>query len=299
MLNPILSNWEFALFSANIHAFFPALSWEEHDQLYDNWRSYHIPTKRSLEIDDVQKEVLKTLDPGILTLFHLGNHLESPVALADSGLVFDIVLDHEVYRKSQNVLSEMLQKLNNLDKGEYHFLFSDDPHLLLKCRSTFKNGKHILIFADGSSGTEAGGKDQRVKIPFFTSYVNCKGGIPALAFFFKVQIYPLLTSNKDTIVSKLQLYPIISPEENHNKEDFTTIALTKLYKMLEIAIHNNPWRWECWSYLHSNGMLNSTIESETIQVRQGPYIFVNARNGYYLFDRRYYSAQKINFVQNS
>lgn len=299
MLNPILSNWEFALFSANVHSFFPALSWEEHDHLYDKWRIYHKPTKRSVELDDVHKEALKTLAPGILTLFHLGNHLESPVALADSGLVFDIVLDQEVYRKSQNLLNEMLQKLNILGKGDYRFLFSNDAHLLLKCRSSFKKGKHILIFADGSSGTGAGGKNQRIKIPFFASYLNCKQGIPALAFLFKVQIYPLLTSDKNTNVSKLQLQTIISPNENQKKEDFTRIALTKLYKMLETAIQKDPWRWECWSYLHSNGMLNSAIESQTKQVHQGPYIFVNTRNGYYLFDRRYYSAQKINFVQNS
>src|SRR5690606_25018700 len=191
MLNTVNSTWEFALFSANVHSFFPDISWEEHGTIYENWKTYHMPTKRLVEIDEMLRNQMKTLAPGILTLFHLGNHLESPVALADSGLIFDIILDPEVYLKSESVLTKMLQNLNDLGRGNYRFLFSNDPHLLLKCRGSLQSRKHILIFADGSSGTAVGGKDNRIKIPFFANYLNCKVGIPTLAFLFKVQIYPL------------------------------------------------------------------------------------------------------------
>lgn len=300
MLNPILSDWEFALFSANIHQFFPTMSWEEHDTLYDKWRTFHHHVRPPLALTVVNIDQLKTLTPGILTLFHLGCHLESPIALADSGLVFDIILDEQVYTTSRGVLNDMLQKLNDLGHGSYTFLFSSDPKLLLKCRSSFKKGKHVLVFADGSSGSTESNKDLRTRVPFLAGDLCCKQGIPRLAFIFDVKIYPFVTTQNHTNATSLELQSIIAPKSGQKKDDFTRTALTALYRMLERAIQNNPWRWECWSYLHSNGMLDTDLGRRNEQFAgQGPYLFVRARKGFCLFDRRYYCVQEINLSRDS
>src|SRR5690606_18478081 len=116
---------------------------------------------------------------------------------------------------------------------------------------------------------------------------------------FKVQIYPLITSDKNPNISKLNLYPAIYPKESQSRADFTSTTLTRLYRTLEMAIQKKPWRWECWSYLHSNGMIKESNVYQLKQELQWLYLFINSSNGYYLFDTRYYSAQKINFIKNS
>lgn len=289
-----ISNWDFALFSANLHKYLPTIAWNEHPGIYSLWKDHHTGQTnlgRCPSLSDVER--LRRLPPGILLLFHLGHHLQLPLRLAHMGLSFDIVLDHQVYLRSRQIF-ERLQREMNEQGREYHYLFSDDTSLLLRVRERLRSGRHLLIFGDGTSGAAVAAKDRRVSVPFLQGEVLLKIGIPFMAHLFGVALYPLICE-ETTRGLRYVLQEAIVSHKDETRDAFIYRALCQCYAMLGTVLRRQPWLWECWPCLHSNGMLQ-VPEADMIAIRKNdPMLLLSLEEKYYLFDRRYYYAQPLIF----
>lgn len=252
-MNKTLFEWPFALFSAHIHHFLPHIPWQEHEDLYRRFEAFHKPKQHKLlEIehsDDIQ--TLLQLEPALLCLYHLGNHFETVLALGKVGLSFDLLLDRAVYRRYESTLLALQAQLQR-NGSAYRFLFSDDRAVLLKMRSALREQRHVVVFADGNSGTVAGNKDLRTAIRFLGGSLQVKQGIAMISHVLQVPIIPLWMKEVSG-VCKLSAVERIDPGVWDDRRGFIVYAMQALYDRLEKKVADRPWIWECWGYLHQNG----------------------------------------------
>jgi len=294
-MNKPISDWDFALFSANLHQYLPEISWENHTTVYEQWKEWHYGNVvRNAILDGDELDQIRKLPPGVLVLFHTGYHMQQPLSLAKAGLLFDIILDRTVYTRSKLVFDHLQQEMNR-DGLVYQYLFSEDASLLLRVRNSLRQGRHILVFADGSSGTPIAGKDDRIMVPFLDGQLHLKKGIPLMAHVFKVSLYPILSVATRRNV-KMVLQKEITARMGEDRSEFIFRGVRELFSVLEPMLRNAPWQWECWPYLHTNGMLK-LIDEDLLEARKrDPMVLLPLGENYYLFDRRYYNAQRLNFA---
>ncbi len=288
----IFNSWSFALFSANLHRYLPKLEWDEHETIFINWKDHHRekPLSELLNGRQVDAQVLQSFrEPSIITLFHLGDHLVWPVLLAQKGIRFNVVLDRAVYLDAKELFDQLLIQL-----GAYghrpELLFSDDRALLLKIRSRIADGQHLLCFADGASGSGAIKKDERLPIRFLEGTLWLKKGIPFISHVFGMPVISLIP-NKIGSIEQLQLHKTILPAEREDRERYLLRCLQQLYGSLEKEIKNHPHLWECWGYLHTNGMLGKIVDNQYVG-DQGASISVLWQDKTVAFDRLNYAVRR-------
>ncbi|MBD1425207.1 hypothetical protein [Sphingobacterium arenae] len=246
----------------------PKLGWQEHKTVYINWKDHHQkkPLAELLNRREVDAQVLESFqEPSVITLFHLGDHLVWPVMLAQKDLHFNVVLDRAVYLEAKGLLDQLLIKLAAYGHTP-ELLFSDDRALLLKIRSRIADGQHLLCFADGASGSGAIIKDERLPIRFLDGTLWLKKGIPFISHLFRMPVISLIP-NKIGSIEQLQLYKTILPAEHEDRERYLLRCLQQLYGSLEKKIKNHPYLWECWAYMHQNGMLDKPIDNQNINCK--------------------------------
>lgn len=245
--------WSFALFSAHIHHFLPDIPWREHENLYKRFEAFHQPKQHKLlEIEhtaDIQ--TLLRLEPALLCLYHLGNHFETVLALGKVGLSFDLLLDREVYRRYESTFLALQAQLQS-NGSAYRFLFSDDRAVLLKMRSALQEQRHVVVFADGNSGTVAGNKDLRTAVRFLGGSLQVKQGIAMISHVLQVPIIPLWMKEVGGVYT-LSAVERIDPCVWDDRRGFIVYGMQSLYDRLEKKVAERPWIWECWGYLHQNG----------------------------------------------
>lgn len=242
------NTWPYALFSAHIHRYLPALPWGEHLALYESWKNYHEPKpfESALHWDTTLFEDLRTGSAQILVLFHLGMHAEIPKLLAEQGVQFDLLLDRNVFARYQTLLTT-LQTVKEEQGARYHFLMSDDPQVLLKARSALRAGRHLLVFADGNSGT-TDLIDKKLKISFLAADLYVRKGIGLLSALLRIPILPI-SHRKERDKLELIRGAVIEQEADEQREHYIQRCLQLLYDFLATQLCEEPWRWECWGYL--------------------------------------------------
>lgn len=251
-----LYQWPFALFSAHIHHFLPTIPWSEHENLYQRFETYHKPKQRELSTVEYKPhmQAFLQLEPALLCLYHLGNHFETVLALGKVGLSFDLLLDREVYTRYESTFLTLKMQLQS-NGSAYRFLFSDDRAVLLRMRTALQEKRHVVVFADGNSGTAAGNKDLRTAVRFLGGSLRVKQGIAMISHVLQVPIIPLAVKERRGVYT-LSTGERIDPCMWDDRQDFIVYGMQSLYDRLEKKVAERPWIWECWGYLHENGTFN-------------------------------------------
>lgn len=243
------NNWEFALFSAHIHHYLPAIAWQDHYGLYDKWKAYHRPRpfRTAQSWEDTAINELKGGRPKIICLYHLGLHGQIPRILADRSVHFDILMDEQVYLAQSDELQRMQQEMqaNGLT---YQYLMSSDPQVLLKIRSAVVEGRHVLVFADGNSGVSES-RHKKVQIGFLENTIYVRTGIALIAYLLNIPVVPVTHCSTDGL-NQLIFGTAICRRGDEGREVFIYRCMQQLYDFLADEIRADPWRWECWGYLH-------------------------------------------------
>ncbi|MFD2555059.1 lysophospholipid acyltransferase family protein [Sphingobacterium tabacisoli] len=251
-----LNNWEFALFSANLHQLLPDIPWQQHAEYYRQHKHYHRPRAMATVAQwDVSAIMPYDKEPYILCLFHLGYHAQLPYILASQGIQFDMILDRKVFEAQQEQLLAMQSAMQS-GGGSYRFLLSDSPTVLLQARTALRDGRHLLVFADGNSGTTDRIAD-KVEIGFLEGSLYVRKGIAVLSYLTRSTIVPL-AHRQEGKRFKLTVGEAISPLMASTREHYIQDAMQQLYAYLGDLIGQEPWLWESWSYLHQLNCFKAT-----------------------------------------
>jgi len=282
---------QFAFFSANLHQYIPDLPWAAHHKYFRQYHHYHQP--KAIPVNSKSKvNGYCPNEPGILATFHLGNHTQLPVALVDAGFLFDILIDQPTYDRYRKPLELANRRLVAKGNDPIRFLLSEDRNLFFKIRESIRRGRHMLIFADGNGGQDNNDlKKDLLPIPFFSGILWVKKGIPVLSRLLKIPTYPLLSTIEDHDQILEFCEPIFTDSRLNRLSDAERV-LNHLYRLLFLRIAHDPMQWECWLYLHRNGMLK--IEDQAINLPEKPDLYaeyidtVRIGRQVFLFDKKKY-----------
>ncbi|MCS3556607.1 MULTISPECIES: hypothetical protein [unclassified Sphingobacterium] len=284
-MNNTLNTWGFALFSSHLHHFIPDIAWEQHIVIFQEWQHYHSPKNKLLDLQSMRLSDQIDwygLPAGILVLFHLGDHLFWPQKLADEGIAFDLVMDRAVWEKNTAVLTA-LQRKCTVNGAKCCYFFSDDPMLIFKIKASLKQHRHVLIFADGTSAASA--VDKRVEVDFLAGKLAVKPGIAVISYLLKCPIYALHSHMIEDVLI-LDLMHISLPNTPISRESYVMQTMQSLFAGFAAVMQQQPYRWECWGYLHRNGMWNpknvNLSEDEKILVH---FVKLPIQDGWAYFDR--------------
>lgn len=261
-----------AFFSANLYQCRPDLDWESHDVYYGEFREYHRPVQvAAVPGPGLSADwATEMAEPGILALFHLGDHAVMPPWLLGMGFRFDILLSRSVYGRFGGLFEAMGQ--------DVRFWFAEDPQVLWRLKQVLAEGKHVLVFADGQAGTEGqegrngqSGTDGqaatesrtrkagRVPVPFFATEVWVRQGIGFMSHVFNVPVY-LLVNQGTTCAPVLTGHTAIRPVAGLGREIYVRETMVRLYAGLEARLENRLIHWAGWLDMHRQGMLRPAIQ---------------------------------------
>ncbi|MNY17615.1 hypothetical protein D3C86_1509410 [compost metagenome] len=178
-----------------------------------------------------------------------------------------------------------------LDKAEreYRFLMSDDPTVLLQIRSAIKQGKHMLIFADGNSGVKASSAN-KIEIDFFGGNLLVRQGIALISYLLRVPIIPFAHEEKQDEIT-VTLGDRIAPGDVESRTDYIKRSTQLLYHFLEAELRSAPWKWECWGYLHQMDAFTEYKDESSVSciiVDSATLIKLKLNNKTGNFDRKNY-----------
>lgn len=284
-------NWSFGLFSANLHHYLPQVPWAEHERLYELWIAHHQPravyTDQKWNLSLLSSSIFR--QPSILCCYHLGYHAQLPLLLADHGLRFDMILDRNVYKCHRDALDSMQRAMGDLGYT-YRYLMSDEPKVLVQSRNTLREGRHLLVFADGNSGALQG-QSRRVKVDFLENKIYVRKGIGLISYLTGSSIIPLSHCEEADELHLFSGEPI-TPLGFCKRDDYLGYVAQELYHFLEVQIKDQPWLWESWGYLHELRCFDwgeQRFAGESVQTDSSPAaipLSLAGRAG--LFDRSKY-----------
>ncbi len=241
----MIDNLKSAFFSANLHYFLPHISPSCHEDIFRRWKSYHSSTSyKNISFPEIER--LKNSPVGIITLYHLGSHLQIINYLAAVGIKFDIVITKGITQKYQSYFNALVEK--NKLHFQPNFLDAHDPYVLLKVRNSIFEHRYVIIFADGFVGADSKSKDL-LPVNFFRRKLYVRKGIAFLSFILSINIYPIVQRNNghNTV---LILKSTIRPRPQENKDEYAVRCMNYLFYILKQKIKDKLYLWECWSYLH-------------------------------------------------
>ncbi len=285
------NSWSYALFSANLHRYMPHLKWKSHPCIYQKWRDYHAPKplQSNLIWNSESINLLQNAEPSILVLYHLGMHAYIPQVLAESNIQFDILMDRKVLAKNKKEMSALHDIFR--EKGRAHrFLMSDDQSVLLKARTAIREGRHLLIFADGNSGVRDT-LDKKIKVAFLKNSIYVRQGIAVLSFLLHTPIVPLSHQVNNGCYSLFSGEPIHSLKQE-KRENYILRSMQLLYDFLAVQIKDEPWYWECWAYLHNLNCYKIRGPKQVlfnVEFEENIEIQLGGING--MFNRKYFCYQ--------
>lgn len=243
-----------AFFSANLHQYLPDVPWEAHPAYFREYLRYHAPKPVHIQRSG-RLRGFPLHSPGILVAFHLGDHTSLPVCLASLGVRFDMVIDRQIHERYARVLQQAGMQHGETSGEAVRFLFSEDRRLVYQIRDSLRSGRHILIFADGNGGQEQPEPYRDLlPVPFFSGTLWVKRGVAVLARLLGVPIYPFY-GTEDADQPLFELSEPLMADPHLDRDIDARRILGRLYGLLQEQIAASPMRWECWTYLHLNGML--------------------------------------------
>ncbi|GEM_PF-292994 len=279
-----------AFFSANLHHYLPAISWESHPKIFKAWKKYHGP-KLEKAISFPSKIKFLNNKPGIIVLFHLGYHLQVIQYLAREHVCFDILVSKHIKNKFEKYFKTLSKDLPPQINPNY--FEAEDRTVILKIRESLKLKRYIVIFADGflSSINDRLKPSEYISVDFFSNKIFVRKGIAVISYYFSSPIYPLINIETDGAIILDVKSPIMAKSDEH-KDQYINRALQRLFNLLEFRIKNNIEHWECWSYLHQVGALkppNSDFSSLSMSTTLPGVVKIKIEDRDYLFDKNNYN----------
>ncbi len=244
----------------------------------------------------------------IYCAYHLGSYRAIIGALARVGKDFTLVVNKGVFENQQESITETVRKINELCnvKSEFEILNAEEFDTAMKMMRTLKNGKSIIAYIDGNTGT--GGafrKDEKMlKINFLGQPIFARQGVSYISFLANAPIVPVISYRNADIDIVLEFYDKIDPADWTSRKAYCKETTEKLYGILEEKIKEYPLQYEAWLYLHkyldTEDETRRLPSADKFEPKENGFVFNHHRYGIfrmgekpYLFDRYDYQTYEL------
>ena len=248
---------KFNIVSACLSNYLPNIPEEEHTQIFKNifihqklsmfeQSFYELPDYVAYENLNAQIWNLLKKRTSIICTFHTGSYRLINLFLAKNKIPYSLVVSKDVIANQGSSFKEMFNELNKSENNQetLKLIDAESPNSLLQMIRDLKNGRNLVIYIDGNSGSgnETINNNNNCVINFLNKKIYARQGIGFLAHTMHV---PILT-----VASYRQsLNPIFSDIEQ-DRDTFIKSTTQNIYNLIAPIIKKYPEQWEAWLYLH-------------------------------------------------
>lgn len=300
----------FAIFSANLANFLPEIPLDEHTSLFKKLLvnlAFESFDRNVLNIGDLcsiqgDKSVLSTpTTPKIFCTFHLGSYRIIANLLIRLGYNFSTIVRKDVYTQQlESMMSYTARMKERYDtESDVRVLNSEDPSIVLKLARELKNGRSVLVYLDGNTGS---GEDNFDQVNFLSQKIKARKGMTYLSYISGVPLVPVVSYRQPDYSNIMYVGKPISPDKTVTREEFSNTTLQSLFDFFAKYLISYPEQWEGWNYIQ-----NALVTPETVHAAPPPaaykrssyefnfsrYSIFELKDAAVLFDRRFYSTYEI------
>jgi lauroyl/myristoyl acyltransferase len=309
--------------SANFLNFIPSLPIEEHEDAFKKifvhqslsvLDEQHIDVlDKNVEIEGMDNEGLEYLrnNPAIICTFHMGSSRLLNHYLAKNGVNLTLVLSDFSMKANGGFFNKMYEgykKLSGFKEDRISIISVDEPNAVRKMLGELKNGRKLLIYIDGNSGS--GNKniqnENSCEIDFLEESIYARAGVAYLSYLAQVPIVEAVSYRKNWEDIVLKFNKFIEPNRNVDRETYFQTTTEGIYKRFSEVLRQHPEQWEGWLNLHevinpkafknTASVINNKAELSEKQLILNKYNFgvFNIDDDHFLFDKKKYNSFKIN-----
>lgn len=259
---PTLGDTIFALFCANLQYFCPHIPVSTYRDFYTDFMQWKSTVSADQLLDDIssyiqlssgqhtQLEEMKQR-PGIILTFHTGAYRVLPRLLCELGFNIALLVSSKVRAEQMGMMHTQHSGLQQIDAktGDFILLDAEQESSLLQVRKALRDGYHVLVYADGNTGSRSLQKESRqtLCIPLYKGKIIQRTAMAVLSYRWQVPIYPMLVHkvNKHFNLTIAEALMADSAEDNHQ---YSKRVYDKLYGLLTHSLAKYGMMWEGWVY---------------------------------------------------
>ena len=261
------SMYPFSLFSANLKRFMSHLDMSQYENAYKNvlfnqrlasleqyYRTCllntHIINTGNINLDAIKNDT----KPQIFATFHTGSYRLLNSYLYEKGFKSVLIVRGKVFEEQlESIFNEVKPTLKSKKESDIIILDANDRRSIFRMKQLISEGYKLTVYLDGNTGVnDEKGKFSKshLKIPFFESEIYIRKGIGQLAYLLGADIIPVISYKDVNLINNIEFFPQINFKDYPNKE-FIEESIKICYSHLEDNLHQRPWQWECWTYIHN------------------------------------------------
>ncbi|QNL50268.1 hypothetical protein H8S90_01145 [Olivibacter sp. SDN3] len=313
-LEPTNPFWyKFQVVSASFRNFLPSMEYNEHESnffklLTNQQQSYFeqslpdVPKNLKVRFHGYTLQDIKAR-PGVITTFHSGSFRMVGHYLAKNDIPFVLVVSQDGMQKETELVDSKYDN-KKIEHLGFNLINANDKNSLLRINRELRDGKNILVYVDGNTGT---GNDltgrNLLSIPFLNQHIKVRTGAAFISYLSKTPIYPVISTRQWKLVPYLDFFPPIIPDKESNRQIFIVQAVSRIYKHLENAVFKKPWQWETWLHLHehadivnpipeqlSEPLISEGKKKRLVKFNKEDYSFFSIKGRYFLFRKSDYQC---------
>ena len=314
LLDPMDPFWyKFQVVSASFRNFLPSLKYTEHEsnffKLLTNQRQSYfeqslqdVPENLKVRFHGYALQDIKD-SPGVIATFHSGSFRMIGHYLAKNDIPFVLVVSKDGMQK-ETELVDFKYDNKKIEHLGFNLINANDKNSLLRINRELREGKNILVYVDGNTGT---GNDltgrNLLSIPFLNQHIKVRAGAAFISYLSKSPIYPVVSTRQWKRVPCLDFFSPILPNKERNRQIFIEQAILRIYKHLEKAVSKKPWQWESWLHLHEHADIVNPIAEQIsepiitegkkkrlVRFNEEDYSFFGITGKYFLFRKSDYQC---------
>lgn len=300
------------LFSANLTNFLPSVSESAHQVIYKNLirnqtlQNFDREILHLNDISDFEGEmsmVTRNKSPFIFCTFHFGSYWLLVNWLGRQNRDFSILVRQELFEQQSKLFGQYYQ--NMIERfgitSKVNILNAEEPGILLKLAREVKNGRSVVVYLDGNTGS--GKPEENTQVNFLGRNIEVRKGIPYLSYLTGVPIVPVIQYRKKNYKNVLRLCKPLLATKGQSREEFSEESLQFIYDIFGRHIKSYPDQWEGWNYIHTSLILDeenehkahevSSMANDIYRFNHGRYRIFEMEDNFILFDRNFYRTYEI------
>lgn len=300
---------QFNVVSAGLLNYLPNIHFEEHETIFKRillhqrlsvleQGNLHVLDSCQLEGFTAETLVLLRSKPAIICTFHLGSYRLLNLLLAQHEIPFALVASDHVVQTQGAVFADLHRQLHG---SNLSLISAEGPSSAIKMLRELKNGKSLLIYIDGNTGTGKHTIDNQnsCQVSFLNQRIKARRGIGFLAHVAGVPVLPAFCYRRAIDDLRLKFFSFISPEGQQDRDSFATDLVQTIYNMAAPYIKQYPEQWEAWLYLPKVAQLVNPFPGEKrpeANLSKGDVKFDTFRFGLFKTASKNYIFDKSNFL---
>lgn len=280
---------QYALVSASVHNFLPAIPVSNHPYLYNQVLLHQKISildetapwaMENLEYDTTQNFDISTFQnkAAVFCTMHMGSYRLINFLLKQYRIPYVLIAGKNVIQAAKD---QFEQHYNNYPvQGGYplSIIDAEHPSSAIMMFRALKQGKSLLLYLDGNTGAgnAAPGSSNSCAVHFLAQQLNVRCGAAYLAIKANAPLVPVLSYKPSMLTNRIRVFDPVYPTRCEQGIKHTMqLLMQQVYSAFQTIIRLYPGQWEAWLYLHKSAKIIQRNPVPQTAITHGEYVNFN------------------------